>query len=191
MDRKEVIALLKRYRDQNENLKINDRIISFINSNLNYQSKYNKQGHLTVSAWILSRDLSKVVLMHNRHRKAWYQIGGHIEEFDKNIYSAIEREIKEETGLKNFCINKKEIFFLGIHMIPEDLNGFRSHYHYNIVFLGLADTTDELSYDEKESDEVRWVNLDIVPSFTKDEMILEMCAKINRVRKEDIEILFK
>jgi 8-oxo-dGTP pyrophosphatase MutT (NUDIX family) len=58
-----------------------------------------KIGHVTGSAWIVSPDRQKVVLLHHFKLDRWLQPGGHADG-DPDILGVALREAEEETGLR-------------------------------------------------------------------------------------------
>jgi len=55
--------------------------------------------HFTSSVWILTKNNpKKMLLLHHKKLGKWLQPGGHIEQHENPIETAI-REVKEETGI--------------------------------------------------------------------------------------------
>lgn len=76
--------------------------------------------HFTASVWILNKsNPKKMLLVHHKKLGKWQQPGGHIEQFENAIETAV-REVKEETGLdisfllKQIRIIDKEGSFLPV-----------------------------------------------------------------------------
>lgn len=55
--------------------------------------------HFTASVWVVSKNTpKKVLLIHHKKLDRWLQLGGHIEQFENPVETAI-RETQEESGL--------------------------------------------------------------------------------------------
>src|SRR4029077_9451516 len=61
--------------------------------------------HLTASILVVHADLDQVLLcLHGRFGK-WLQLGGHLEDEDRDILGAARREAREESGLDELDIH--------------------------------------------------------------------------------------
>ncbi len=134
-------------------------------------------GHLTGSALITDPEKRSIVLVLHRKLDMWLQPGGHADgESDLAKVAAVEA--LEETGISNLKQVSAEIFDLDIHPIPRHRQ-VPEHLHYDVRFLfqaepGAAVTTSSESHD------VRWVPIDAVGAYTREESILRMVRKLSR-----------
>lgn len=71
----------------------------FIESFDDFWSTNNLYGHVTASCWVLNKNKNKALLTHHLKLDRWFQLGGHIEEYDKTIFEASARELIEESNL--------------------------------------------------------------------------------------------
>jgi 8-oxo-dGTP pyrophosphatase MutT (NUDIX family) len=112
-------------------------------------------GHLTGSAWLVSADGRKALLMHHRKLDRWLQPGGHADG-DWDLAAVALREAMEETGLPNLHV-EPTIFDLDKHRIsargtePE-------HWHYDVRFVVRATGSQEFS-GNTESWQLRWFDV--------------------------------
>jgi 8-oxo-dGTP pyrophosphatase MutT (NUDIX family) len=112
-------------------------------------------GHLTGSAWLVSADGRKALLMHHRKLDRWLQPGGHADG-DWDLAAVALREAMEETGLPNLHV-EPAIFDLDKHRIsargtePE-------HWHYDVRFVVRATGSQEFS-GNTESWQLRWFDV--------------------------------
>src|SRR5580704_6936266 len=60
-------------------------------------------GHITGSAWIINKKISKTLLVLHARLGRWLQPGGHADG-EENVLNVALREAEEETGLKTFSI---------------------------------------------------------------------------------------
>jgi len=122
------------------------------------------EGHLTASAWVLDRTQAQVVMLHHRKLNRWLQPGGHIDDNDESWRTAAMRELKEETGLKQFVAqpDDADLFDVDVHAIPARKDE-PAHLHYDLRFLFVADVDvdDEgaFSVNADESNDCRWFPL--------------------------------
>jgi 8-oxo-dGTP pyrophosphatase MutT (NUDIX family) len=87
------------------------RTISFLK-----EADQNSKSHLTVSAWIINSDNTRILFTHHKKYNEWYPLGGHVEKEDNTIFDASLREAREESGLRNLIpVFDKKIFDISIH----------------------------------------------------------------------------
>ena len=133
--------------DENE-LVLKNRMIQFYRNSHNPTSRDNKIGHFTSSAFVVSPDYSKFLLIFHKKLGFWMQPGGHIEN-NETIKESALREAIEETGYLNLKILSNEIYDIDIHKIPA-FNNEPSHYHYDIRYLFWAENLESNSKAEEQ-----------------------------------------
>jgi 8-oxo-dGTP pyrophosphatase MutT (NUDIX family) len=130
-------------------------------------------GHITGSAWIVTPDRNKVLLVHHARLKKWLQPGGHADG-DEDILRVALREAEEETGLIRLLVHPS-VFDIDIHPIPAR-SDFPAHDHYDIRFLVAADEREELIISH-ESTDLRWIALNDLQHYNRDRSLLRMRDK--------------
>jgi 8-oxo-dGTP pyrophosphatase MutT (NUDIX family) len=138
-------------------------------------------GHVTGSAWVVSPDRSRVLLLHHRKHDQWFQPGGHADG-DADILRVALRETSEETGLapSHIRLVTPEVFDVDVHIIPPSHRGPR-HLHYDIRFLVEMD--DDLPIPgNDESHDILWVPLIEVSRFNNNRSTYRMVEKTRRLR---------
>ncbi len=133
-------------------------------------------GHITGSAWIISKERTQTLLVHHAKLNKWVQPGGHADG-DENILAVALKEAEEETGLKNFTVNPL-LFDIDIHTIPTRKD-FPEHQHYDIRFLLNADVN-EMIVVSNESHDVKWITLSELENYTLERSVLRMKEKLLR-----------
>ncbi|GAB2500970.1 NUDIX hydrolase [Arenimonas alkanexedens] len=89
-------------------------------------------GHFTGSAWVISGDGLRVLLMHHRKLDRWLQLGGHADG-DADLPRVALREAQEESGLLALTVDPV-ILDLDRHLIPA--RGTEpEHWHYDVRFV--------------------------------------------------------
>jgi len=139
-------------------------------------SRPHRLGHLTASAWIADGTGTLALLTHHAKLDMWLQLGGHIEEGETLLESAL-REAREESGLREIEPVNDEIFDVDAHLIPSR-GAEEAHYHYDIRFLFRADRREELVVS-RESKDLRWVPLEEIPALNGSPSVLRMARKMH------------
>lgn len=103
-------------------------------------------GHLTGSAWLVSRDGRRVLLTHHRKLQRWLQLGGHADG-DPDIAAVALREAEEESGLTDLAV-EAEIFDLDRHWIPER-GEVPGHWHYDLRYVVRCLGAEEFAVSEE------------------------------------------
>lgn len=138
-------------------------------------------GHITGSAFIVSEDREKTLLVHHAKLNKWLQPGGHADG-ETDVLSVAMREAEEETGLKQLQAASIQIFDLDIHTIPTRKD-FPQHEHYDVRFL-ITGSEKEAIVVSEESHDVQWVALLELERFNQEESILRMRDKASRFHRD-------
>ena len=132
-------------------------------------------GHLTGSAWIVSPDLTRVLLTHHLKLDKWLQLGGHADG-DGDLLAVALREAREESGLSRVRPLSPQIFDVERHLIPAR-KAEPAHYHYDLRFLIEADPAEPLMRAHTESKDLAWVGLERVTALNPEESMARMVRK--------------
>lgn len=127
----------------------------FITENVDCCERSLSVGHLTGSAWLVSRDGERALLMHHRKLKRWLQPGGHADG-SSDLAQVALREAEEETGLIDLQV-MPEIFDLDRHLIPAR-GSEPEHWHYDIRFIVQATGSEDFVQNE-ESLALSWFEI--------------------------------
>ncbi len=142
-----------------------------------------RPGHLTGSAWVVSRDRQRVALVHHKKLGRWLQPGGHADgEFD--LQNVAWREAREELGLSGLRLvlgGMPVPLDIDIHVIPAryDEQGTLiedAHEHHDFRFLFAAETDEQLTVSD-ESHEVRWFEIERLHEVTDEPSVLRLRDK--------------
>ncbi|HVR82612.1 MAG TPA: NUDIX hydrolase [Luteimonas sp.] len=112
-------------------------------------------GHVTASAWLVSRDGQRVLLTHHRKLERWLQLGGHADG-DRDLVRAALKEAQEESGLSGLTIDPG-LFDLDRHWIPEH-KGVPAHWHYDVRYV-VRTGDDEAFVVSDESHALAWCEI--------------------------------
>lgn len=163
MNRNELVDSLRSY--ETSYLEEKDFIPRFLSLLINFENCYERallSGHMTGSAWIVTRSGTSALMVHHRKLNRWLQPGGHADGLE-NILEVARKEAEEETGLKSLKLHSSTIFDIDIHVIPSRKSEV-AHFHHDIRFLFTADPKEEYVVSE-ESNNLSWISLDIMSDY--------------------------
>jgi 8-oxo-dGTP pyrophosphatase MutT (NUDIX family) len=175
MHRKKLIELLQSYTILTaQEMSSKEKMLEFIAKYPTCFERTLAVGHITASAWLLSKDGSKALLMHHSKLNKWLQLGGHCDG-DWDVLAVAIKEAQEESGITHIVPVQSEIFDIDIHLIPENSRE-KVHYHYDVRFL-LQVASDEVVVQNGESKELRWIDKDLEALPTQEESVTRMFHK--------------
>ncbi len=131
-------------------------------------------GHVTGSAWIVSRDGRAVVLLHHRKLDRWLQPGGHADG-DADTLRVAHREAVEETGLASVAAVDGEIFDIDVHAISER-GDEPAHEHFDVRYAFFADR-EEAPRSNAESHAIAWIPLAEIERYAIDDSVRRLADK--------------
>lgn len=109
-------------------------------------------GHFTGSAWLVSADRERALLLHHRKLDRWLQPGGHADG-DGDLAAVALREAEEETGLRGLRV-EPAVFDIDRHRIPAR-GAEPEHWHYDVRFVVHAGEDETFAVNE-ESHALAW-----------------------------------
>jgi 8-oxo-dGTP pyrophosphatase MutT (NUDIX family) len=170
-----LIASLKAYKAiDNEEKDMVLHVIDYLNGTDDYLGKINPDGHITGSAWIVTKNRDKALLTHHLKLNMWVQLGGHTE-LDETVLESAYREGIEESGLESLTLLDDEIFDVDVHLIPAR-KGIKAHYHYDIRYIFEGD--DQVPFVvSDESHDLKWISLSEMEKFTTERSVIRMVDK--------------
>jgi 8-oxo-dGTP pyrophosphatase MutT (NUDIX family) len=128
-------------------------------------------GHVTTSAFVVSPDLNRVLLIHHNTIGRWLQPGGHYEPAASFAASAA-REAVEETAIAGLALHPWHggsdlPFVIDSHEVPGKASRKEEpHYHHDLQYLFVADPNAPLTAQLDEVSGARWAALDELASIS-------------------------
>jgi 8-oxo-dGTP pyrophosphatase MutT (NUDIX family) len=188
MHRRPVVQLLTAYREANPTeAQVADRILALVESRSDCFDRTCRPGHLTGSAWVVSPDGERHLLLHHRKLDKWLQPGGHADG-QTDLAAVALREAVEETGLASLrVVTDREgvaVLDLDVHDIPARYAPDGSlvedgHEHHDVRFL-LRASAEESGCINDESNELRWCTPAEVQALTQEWSVLRLLEKARR-----------
>lgn len=111
-----------------------------------------REGHFTGSAFVVSRDSERALLLHHGKLRRWLQPGGHADG-EPALAKVALREAEEETGLAGLVV-EADIFDLDRHVIPAR-GAEPAHWHWDVRYV-VRCTVDEAPKINRESSAFAW-----------------------------------
>jgi 8-oxo-dGTP pyrophosphatase MutT (NUDIX family) len=151
-----VLQLLANYRpDELEQAEQSQIFTEFVRQHADCAERRLATGHLTGSAWLVSQDGRRALLMHHRKLNRWLQPGGHADG-SGDLAQAALREAEEESGLCGMSV-EPEAFDLDRHRIPAR-GAEPEHFHYDVRFVVRA-MGGEVFMQNEESLALAWFDI--------------------------------
>ncbi len=131
-------------------------------------------GHFTASAFVVSADGERALLLHHAKLRRWLQPGGHADG-DVDLARVALREAEEETGLGGLVV-EPAIFDLDRHGIPARA-AEPEHRHWDVRYV-VRCTGDEAPSINWESKAFAWRRIDeLANDGTLDPSIRRMATR--------------
>lgn len=156
------------YNEQEENDK--KIILDYMNRFDNLLTRENEIAHFTASGWVVNKEHTKVLMIYHKIYNSWAWTGGHADG-DKNLLYTAVRELKEETGIENVNILKKDIFSLETICVGGHRKRGKyvsSHLHLNLTYLLEVDENEELKIKEDENSGVKWIPIKDINQYSSE-----------------------
>ena len=137
-------------------------------------SRTNETAHFTASAWIVSPDRSRVLMIYHNIYNSWSWTGGHADGQDDPLAVAI-KEAREETGLAHIRPAGENLLSLEILTVKAHVKRGKyvvPHLHLNLTYLLEADDADAIHIKPDENSGVKWfAPEDALSACTEPEML--------------------
>lgn len=153
----------------------------FVSATPNCFERTHLAGHVTGSAWIISPDRSKAILLHHQKLNQWFQPGGHADG-ESDILNVAITEAIEETGLtiNQLTTISEAIFDIDVHRIPA-LKDVPAHNHFDIRFLFEA-SPDVALPGNYESHEIGWFPINQIQMMNNTASCRRLVIKTRQMR---------
>ena len=156
-------------------------IVAFVAAHQDPFDRTIPHGHLTASAFVLSSDGSRVLLLHHRKLERWLQPGGHAEPGESDGEAIALREAEEETGIEELRLHPEapRPLDVDVHAIPAR-GSEGAHLHLDLRYVVMAPMTAALLRSAKETNALRWFGWDELDGLGLDEGLERGLTKARR-----------
>ena len=156
------------------------KIRSLVESHTDCFERTCRPGHITGSAWVVSHDGLRHLLLHHRKLDRWLQPGGHADG-DVNVAQVALREAIEESGIPRLRLSQETPLDVDVHLIPARYTAAgklleEAHEHHDIRFLLQAEGDDPIVVSD-ESHDVQWFTSEQVAAKIDEESVLRLLKK--------------
>jgi len=117
-------------------------------------------------------------VVHHKKSGLWLSPGGHIDS-GETLLQAVNREIGEELGVKNFFKGEARPFLLTITRIENVMLSCKEH--YDVWFLLPTDGRN-FNVDRTEFHETRWLTIDEAREVVSDPANVQALKVLERLR---------
>jgi len=159
-----------------------DFFLRFAAANPDCLLRDNDIAHFTASAWVVSQNRSKVLMVWHNIYKSWSWTGGHADG-EPDFASVALREVQEETGVKTARLVRPEPISLETLTVEGHVKRgkyLHSHLHLNLTYLIEADEADALTVKEDENSGVQWFSpAEALKASTEPWMVDSVYRKLN------------
>lgn len=181
MHREPLLRLLADYkRSKPDEAPVVAKIRTLVESHTDCFDRTCRPGHITGSAWVVSHDGTRHLLLHHRKLDRWLQPGGHADG-DANVAQVALREAIEESGIQHLRLVQETPLDVDVHLIPARYAKDgplieEAHEHHDIRFLVQAEGDDPIIVSD-ESHDVQWFTPEQVTIQTDEESVLRLLKK--------------
>lgn len=180
MHRNNFRRLLRRYQPTGEERLFKEKMKVFVDIYEDCFERSLDTGHFTASALLVHKNGMQALLLHHAKLNIWVQPGGHADG-DNDLLAVAIKEAQEESGILGIVPLDNEIFDIDIHKIPGNSKQ-QPHDHYDIRFLLQVDSDEEL-VQNRESNELRWVNYEAALDLTKERSVIRLFEKWQKLMR--------
>lgn len=171
---------IKNYVPFNEHeVKDKENWLLFLDTFNDTLTRNNTIGHITSSAFVVNKSLSKAILLFHNIYQGYIFPGGHADGEEDLLHVAI-KEVYEETGLKVTPLVDK---IFAIQCLPAKGHMRKgkyvsAHTHFDVMYLLTCpdEDMDKIRIQEEENKDVKWVDFD----KTYDENVIDWVRPINK-----------
>ncbi|MBQ0140563.1 MAG: NUDIX hydrolase [Kurthia sp.] len=142
-------------------------------------TRENPIAHMTVSAFVVNKKRTHVLMAYHNIYDSWAWTGGHADGAHDFLAVAL-REVKEETGVDATPLQTEPISIEQLSVLGHMKRGkyISEHLHMNVTYLVEADDQAHLEVCEEENSDVAWIPMDEIATYCKELHMIPIYQKI-------------
>ena len=136
--------------------------------------------HMTVSAFVVNREKTHVLMAYHNLYNSWAWLGGHADG-NSNFAQVALKELQEESGVTNAQFLSTDIFSLEVLNVLSHVKKGKfvsAHLHLNVTYLFEASMDEELVIAEDENSNVGWLPIDELSTHCSEPFMIPIYEKI-------------
>lgn len=142
-------------------------------------TRENPIAHMTVSAFVVNKARTHVLMAYHHIYDSWAWTGGHADG-ESDFLAVALREVKEETGVDAVAVSTEPISIEQLTVLGHVKRGqyVSEHLHMNVTYLVEADDQAALVVNEAENSDVAWIPLTDLAVRCKEAHMIPIYQKI-------------
>jgi len=154
------------------------QIVRFVDGQTDPFDRRIPHAHLTGSAFVISHDGQRVLLLHHRKLNRWLQPGGHADEGESSGEAVALREAREETGIRGLALHPRapRPLDVDVHDIPAR-PAEPAHQHLDLRYLVVAPAGAAHRPAPREARVTQWFAWTELPGLDLDPGLVRGLAK--------------
>ncbi len=158
-----------------------EAIRAFVAAHANPFDRTLPEGHVTGSAFVVSADGTRILLVRHRRLGCWLQPGGHAEPGEQDAEAVALREAREETGIDGLVLHPSapRPLDVDVHRVPGG-DQQPAHDHFDVRYLVVAPEGAEPAPEMAEVTGARWFTWAEVDELPLDRPMRRALGKIRR-----------
>lgn len=142
-------------------------------------TRENPIAHMTVSAFVVNKARTHVLMAYHNIYDSWAWTGGHADG-ESDFLAVALREVKEETGVDAVAVSEEPISIEQLTVLRHVKKGkyVSEHLHMNVTYLVEADDRAHLVVCEGENSDIAWIPLDEIAVYCKEAHMIPIYQKI-------------
>ena len=155
------------------------QMLSFMDSCGGWLTRDNAMAHVTVSAWVVNPERTRVLMAYHNIYDSWAWTGGHADG-ESDLVAVAIKEVREETGVEARPVSDKPISIESLNVVSHIKRGkfVSSHIHMNVTYLLEADPAAQARMKPDENSGVMWIPFEEVESKVSEEAMKPIYRKL-------------
>lgn len=150
-------------------------ILSWLETDIDISRRSCQTAHLTASAWVVTKDRSKVLMAYHNLYDSWAWLGGHADG-DWDLRAVAAREALEESGISQvYPLGSGPISLEILTVSGHEKKGsyVPCHLHLNLTYLFEAEEDTLLRAKPDENSAVAWIPTEEIALWSSEPWFVE------------------